>query len=252
MRKIILTTFAAIALAISSAHAATLTTSYSVTSAVGSGNDHSLWIRNGLGGGIGSDFDFKPAGLFSLFDDGTATLTGTVVSQNDMNSGFKLSFNYDNTYPFEGGPQFKSENGSAAVVGQTIYRDLESGTLSGFGVLEGLNLAVSRRPANGPYATQIGPSNGKNIGANNKNKNFGMAHWLTLQIIYPEPDKNSDNVQRLFSDEYEYRCEICERYAHLNGRQADINVDLNPVPLPAPVLLMLSGLAGLFGFSRRK
>jgi hypothetical protein len=79
-------------------------------------------------------------------------------------------------------PAFKSENGSAEVLGSTIYRDLEGGTLIGFGLLAGLDLTVSRNPVNGNFATQIGPSNGTDIGANNKNKNYGLANWLFLTV----------------------------------------------------------------------
>jgi hypothetical protein len=70
--------------------AATITSSYSATSAVGSSSDHSLWISTCLGNGIGSDFDFDPAGLFNLLDDGTAALSGTVVSQSNNNAEFQL------------------------------------------------------------------------------------------------------------------------------------------------------------------
>ena len=216
----------------STAHAAMVTDSFFATSAVGSGADHSLWISTGINDDIGSDFDFDPAGLFTLFDDGTATLTGTVISQDDNTSGFKLSFNYDNHFDFV--PQFKSENGSVSTP-DTFFRDLEGGSLIGFGQLDGLNLSVTRRPADGPYATQIGPGTDTNNGANNKNQNFGMAHWLTLIV----EDKD---------------CDICkyDDFRNLNHKQADINIDLAPVPLPATALFMISGVLGLLGFQRRK
>jgi hypothetical protein len=63
-----------------SAMAASVTAKYEATSAVGSGANHSLWISTGLGGGIGSGFDFDPFGIMTFFDDGTATLAGDLVS----------------------------------------------------------------------------------------------------------------------------------------------------------------------------
>jgi hypothetical protein len=76
-----------------SAMAAPVTAKYEATSAVGSGANHSLWISTGLGGGVGSDFDFDPFGIMTFFDDGTATLAGDLVSQSNSAAGFNLAFN---------------------------------------------------------------------------------------------------------------------------------------------------------------
>jgi hypothetical protein len=241
MRKTLLALVAIAALSVFSAAHATIAANemlFTPSSAVGSGSDHSLWIQGGVGAGIGSDFDFIDGGpaqrLFALEMGGgeQAILVGRVESQDKAGTGFDILFLYDNNYPFLGGPQFKSENGSAEVLGQTIFRDLELGIMVGYGMLEGLELSVERRPADGPYATQIGPSNGMDNGANNKNMNYGMAHWFTMTV-----EEND--------------CMICKDISDLNGRQGDINVDLTKVPVPAPLALMLSGLAGLLGFSRR-
>lgn len=238
MKSVRVTIVAALcALVAGSASAAQLTKKYTVTSAVGSGADHAIWISTGLGNGVGRDFDFAPAGVFSLYSDGTAKMSGHLVSQTNANAGFKLNFNWDNTFAgFT--PKFKSENSSKEVLGQTFYRDLEGGTLSGTGILAGLELTVTRKPATGPYATQIGPSNGVNNGANNKNKNFGMATWFSINVT-------SAN------------CSICDNnsvIANLNGRQGDINADLAvaPIPVPAAGFLLVGGLAALGGLRAKR
>lgn len=232
---ILLSSIIALTLSSGAAMAASVTASYKATSAVGSGNDHSIWISTGLGAGIGKDFDFDPAGAFTLYDDGTAKLKGQIVSQDNAAAGFDLVFNYDNEFDW-GNPIFKSENGSAATA-ETFYRNLTDGTLTGTGVLAGLNLSVSRKPADGPYATQIGPSDGNNIGANNKNKNFGMATWFTITLL--ESDCGAI-------------CNGNSTIANLNGKQGDVNIDLEPVPVPATGLLLVGGLAALSGLRRRK
>lgn len=218
----------------SQANAATITHNYEVTSAVGSGNDHSLWISSGLGSGIGRDFDFSPAGMFSIFSNGMAKLTGRVVSQDNPAAGFDLSFMYDNTFLKD--PKFKSENGSVAT-DDTFFLDLEGGTLIGTGLLAGLDLSVVRKPANGKYATQIGSGTDTQNGANNKNSNFGMSTWFTIQVDRAD-------------------CIICNTSTiqNLNGRQGDINIDLNvaPVPLPAGGLLLLTAFAAAAGLHLRK
>jgi len=223
---------AAAVFAAGTALSASVTDHFYATSAIGSNADHSLWISGGLGHGIGSDFDFSPKGSFKLFDDGTATLTGDVVSQTKANAGFKLSFNFDDT--FLQTPSFKSENDSVQTP-DTIFRDLESGLLTGTGILEGLIVSVSRLPVDGKYAAQIGPGTATNNGSNNKNQELGLAVWLKLKVESAT-------------------CMICannSKIAGLNGRQGDINVNLTPVPLPASGLLLVGGLAG-FAAMRRK
>lgn len=239
-----LLTAASLVVGASAASAASVVNSWTATSAVGSGSDHSLWISTGLGNGIGKDFDFVPGGAFNLFDDGTGTLTGNVESQNNAGSGFAVSYNYDSD--FSGNtvttPVFKSENGSVAT-SDTFYMDLEGGTLTGFGLLEGLNLSVSRMPADGRFATQIGSGTATQNGANNKNNEFGLANWFFITV---------DGAAS---------CVICSNNSTIanlvnsvNGIQGDLNLNLtpSPVPLPASGLMLLAAAGGLAGLRRRK
>lgn len=238
----IFATVTAVALTVGAASAATIDARYNATSAVGSGADHSVWFSRNIGAS-GKDFDFDPAGLFTLYSDGVATLTGRVVSQNKPNAWFDLSFNYDNDFSATQIPTFKSENGSVATP-DSFYRDLKGGTLTGGGILAGLNLSVTRAPADGKYAAQIGEGTDTNNGANNKNNNFGMANWFKIAVV--------DSDCRLL---------LCEAKAggngqtrsfnRLNGRQGDVNIDLAPVPVPAAGLLMIGAL-GALGILRRR
>ena len=228
----------------SAASAASIVEEWTATSAIGAGADHSLWISTGIGAGIGTDFDFVAGGAFKIFDDGTGTLTGQVESQDSAGSGFAVSFDYDSD--FSGNtvtnPVFKSEHGSVET-SDTFYMDMEGGSLTGFGLLAGLNLNVSRMPADGRFATQIGSGTATENGANNKNNEFGMANWFFVTI---------DGTPT---------CAVCSNNSALTsiastagGVQGDVNINLtpSPVPLPASGLLLLAAAGGLTGLRRRK
>lgn len=218
---------------------------YSATSAVGSGADHSLWISGGIGGGIGSDFDFSPAGTFQIDPLGVGSLTGAVISQTAPGAGFLVNFSYDlSAAGFT--PSFKSENGSAAAP-DIRYTYLTGGTLTGTGALDGVVLTVDAKPLTGPYAVQFGSALPNTIGPNNKNQNRGLAHWFTISNV----------------DILGCATNYCQSYSsNLTGlldRQGDINIDLalDPnqnipeVPLPATLPLFMGGL-GLLGFLSRR
>jgi hypothetical protein len=233
------TMFAAAAIAvIASTAAQAATEQFNATSAVGSGADHSLWISGGIAGGLGSDFDFDPAGLFTIDENDVGSLTGRVVSQSAgfSDTGFEVNFTY--VQPAFA-PQFKSENSSAGAA-DLRFTYLEGGTLTGFGQLQDVILNVVAKPQNDTYAAQWGSApDDLTVGPNNKNSNFGMAHWFTIDSI----------GGMCFTD-------FCDQYRSsirgLVGTQGDINVDLAPIPLPAGGVLLLTGLAAAAGLRRRK
>lgn len=224
---------ASVLFAVNAASAATMTAQYEATNAVGNGANHSLWLATSLNGN--KSYTFSPAGVFTLYDDGTGSLTGTAYANNDAASGFQVSFQYDDpTFSAD----FKSENGSAAGA-DIFYKFLTGGTLTGYGAFQGLNLVVSAMPAydgvddGDDYAVQIGSSNGSTEGPNNKNMNFGMAHWMSI-----------------LADAQTCSSQFCFEFG--NRVQGDINVDLKPVPLPASAFLLFGGLAALAAGKRRR
>lgn len=213
----------AIAVAGSVAQAAT----YSAESYSMAPGGHSLWLGAGIGP-LGTDFHFVPAGTFAT--NGTVgTLQGRVESSTDSTSGFDVDITFDSNFGFT--PEYKKEGGAKeADVFDLAYLNLAFGTLTGFGQLADLTLDVTRRPANGPYATQYG------TGANAKNgSDFGLASW-----IYVSADTSST-------------CTFCDT-TFLSGYQkkiGDFNLKLNGgdtpgpvVPLPAGGVLLLTALAG--------
>ena len=249
MRKTILAMVAIAVLLIGTAQAAT-TRIYDVTSADGSVASHSLWFAPPGVPGLGQNFRFDPpylpAGVGTLeLDDmaGTGKLTGNALHPSEIGTGWIVDFNYNKNFPapFDP-PNFKSENGSAPGL-DIEYWNFAGGTLTGVGLLDGITLGVSLLPANGKYNFQISSSiDGVKPSANNKNTNFGGAHWGQISRV----EINNDIcMQSKYCTKYKSDLE------NLEGRQIDINVDLAPIPIPAPLALLLSGLAGLLGFSRR-
>lgn len=224
---------AASALAISAvgASAATITAQYNVTSAEngafgpGSGG-HSVWLPSETpGGGSADHFDFDMAGSFQIFDDGSATLTGTAVHETSgAANGFTVSANFQlaTNGPYAGKRELSnaaySDTGGGPIdVSTWEFYNLTSGTLTGFGSFSGRVLGLSEAPSDGSAPFQIG------FGANGKNTNFGGSGWFYYTAGAGTP---------------QYR--------------GDFNVDLAAVPLPASMLLLMGGIGGLGLMRKRK
>jgi hypothetical protein len=221
-------TLLAIATAVALTASPSLAATYSATSAVGSGSDHSVWL-NYLGSD--SDFSFDPAGIFML-DEGTGlgSLKGTAKSQT-QDGGFEVHFNYSTDLSlYNNNPRFKSENGSSEM-DDTFYLTMTGGTLMGYGHYAGIDFNTSTMPIPGDdtFATQVGTT------ANNKNDKFGLANWFFVNTAVDGSCSNS-NVN------------LC----NIDGTQGDINIDLAPVPLPAAGFLLLAAIGGFGAFGRRK
>lgn len=218
---------AAIAVTSSGAFAATLTATYDVTSAessaYNSSGGHSVWLPSETSGGGNADhFDFLSAGTFSVYDDGSATLTGIASHETSgAANGFEVSVSFAQAPGTYAGKKELS-NAAYAPIG-TIdpstwsFYNLMSGTLKGFGSFAGSVLDLAEAPSDGSAPFQIG------FGANGKNLEFGGSGWFTYT-------KNNGTAS--------YR--------------GDFNVDLAPVPLPASAFLLMGAIGGLGAMRRRK
>jgi hypothetical protein len=225
--KSIAAAFAATLLTASAASAA----SYTATSAFNdsyssNGDGHSLYMH-------GISLDFESDGLFDI-SGSTASLTGT-VSTNGGTDGFlvDLWFNQFSTSD----PKLELDSTAYAANGGPVdpstwsFWDLIEGgvsTIIGFGAYSGWDFDVISKPVSEIYAFQSGD------GANGKNIGFGLSGWLFL------------DVRTAFAD----GVNPCAQPTSGMGHICDFNVDLAPVPLPAPILMLLGGLAALGGLRR--
>lgn len=223
-----LATLATIAsLSASAVSAATYTASTAYNDSYGiHGDGHSLTMN-------GINLDFEADGMFSV-SGSTATLTGT-ASTNGGSDGFfvDLSFNqfstpdpklelHDSAYAVNGGPVDPST--------WSFWDLIEGGvsTLIGFGSYAGWDFDVISKPISELYSFQSGD------GANGKNVGPGLSGWLFL------------DGRTAFADSVN----PCAVPASGMGNICDFNVDLAPVPLPAPALLLIGGIAALGGLRR--
>ena len=185
---------------------------------------HSFWLPE-LDSGR---FLFDPNGTFNEYDDDTAHLFGTIVSELDDTKKWDVDIWFDLTEdpkvkPKKELPDFNYvENGGTIDTRTWRYYNMDESraTLTGVDFYDGKELTLSQMPKDGKYAFQVG------VGANGKNTNFGMAGWLGYTGSY-------DSVK------------------------ADINVDLipdpnhpsNSTPVPEPMTMGLFSLVGLLGLS---
>ncbi len=145
---------------------------------------HALYLP-----GIGIDFVFSPvAGSLVENPDGTAQLTGTVVSSSNPGKSFQVnvSLNGRTSVPPPGSPKKDlescaySENGGPADTATWYYYTGFTGTLTGGGDLAGAVLTLA---PTGP-AFQVG------AGANNKNLKFGASSWF-IWTVAQQPSSGS-------------------------------------------------------------
>ncbi len=154
-------------------------------------NERALWLPN-LPGGIHQDFQFgEDGGVFEVFPDGTARISGRCLNSQNPELGFDLTFHFKQRNDWEAWSALgRSWKGNASIVGNHFndwdYYILDSereNTLVGIGGLEGSLLTISHMPADHYYGLQVG------IAANDKNGAQGMSFWF-----YHSGVLNGENV----------------------------------------------------------
>ncbi|NEO02071.1 MAG: PEP-CTERM sorting domain-containing protein [Moorea sp. SIO3I7] len=184
---------------------------------------HSFWLPELESG----RFLFDPKGTFNEYDDGSANLLGTIVSELDDTKKWEVDIWFDRTTeptvkPKKELPKFNYvENGGSIDTSDWYYYNMDEdrATLTGVDFYDGKELNLYQMPRDGKHAFQVG------FGANGKNTNFGMSGWLGATGSY-------------------------------TFDKADINVDLtldpnhpsNSTPVPEPMTMGLFSL-GLLGLS---
>ncbi|MBK12654.1 MAG: hypothetical protein CL849_03905, partial [Crocinitomicaceae bacterium] len=129
------------------------------------------------------DFVSVGSGLVSQMNDGTWMLEQELT--NDAGTGLlTLTVTYGAASSWDdwfvaGQTNYKRDCGVLVDDHENWdYRILESGSVTGSGDYDGLNLSLSHAPANEYYAFQIG------LGANNQNDNYGYSGWIMATGTY--------------------------------------------------------------------
>jgi len=192
---------------------------YHASSVKTGGNFHTFWFVGLLGGS--RYWQFTDGGTM-IVDDNSAQLKGTI--QQNGNAGNKLDVDISFAYKQTGtgnGVVGKCGGGCpAANVNTWDYFSYDTVSMTGTAgsLLDGMSIDLTMKPANGKMPPQMGDY------ANDKNAGLGFSSWYYWTSNFNGATKTG---------------------------YGDINVNLVAAPLPAGMLLLLSGLGGL-AFLRRR
>ena len=164
------------------AHAANLMRSWGVEAAQADQYNnpayagHAFWLPDMVNGG---QFVIDGDATFNEYDDGTATLFGSIVSANDADKKWDFNLFFESSTVGTGGPkkELKGEAYSSGVVDPSTwsYYNFSSTQASlltaSSGDFAGQSLTLSDKTG-GKYPLQVG------YGANGKNAGMGMSTWF--------------------------------------------------------------------------
>ena len=166
------------------AHAANLTRSWGVEAAIGDeyqkySDGHAFSLPDMTGG---AKYIIDGDATFNEYDDGTATLFGSIVSINDSNKTWDFNLFFESTTVGTGGPkkELKEDAYSSGKVDTNtwLYYDFSSTKASVLsadsGYFAGQSMTLSDKTG-GQYPLQVG------YGANGKNADMGMSTWFKYE-----------------------------------------------------------------------
>ncbi len=229
-------------------------------------NDHAFTFQGLKSLGLTSDrdFQFETPGIFTEYDDGTATLTGIIVNQQRAEEQWQVDLTFNLISDYNGGTKnggvknLHSQNGysdktSFAHDNWTFYEiDREGSFLTGLGAYEGSSLQFFNRAFNqSNYGDFVASGQDAKVvgqlgeGANDKTKDIGLSYWYgyTGNVVY---EKSNGDILTYTLDET----------TNKNKSKSDININLTKVqssntagtPEPFTILGSISalGIGGLF------
>ena len=159
---------------------------HSATIAAGDGPDWALWLGGFEAMGHGASDYFVPFGdgiIFEQYANGTARFTGEMVNDSDPNQRFELNVFLQFGMDYEGwtaqGHLPKDDMGLEAYEDWTYYEMVDTlSHLIGRGDFEGDMLYLDHMPTSRLFGYQVG-----DLGANNRNANFGVSGWFWYRGI---------------------------------------------------------------------
>lgn len=156
---------------------------------------HAFWLPELKSG----RFVFDTQGTFNEFNDGTANLLGTIVSERDDTKKWDVDIWFERTTEDTVKPKKELdkseyvENGGTIDTSTWYYYNMDEtrATLTGVDFYDGKELDLYQMPKDGTHAFQVG------FGANGKNTNFGMSGWLgaTGSYTFDKADINVDLIR---------------------------------------------------------
>ncbi len=165
---------------------ATSLTRYDVETALGNGPDWALWLGGFEAMGHGASDYFLPTAdgiTFEQYANGTARFSGEMVNDSDPGQRFELEIFLQYGQDYDSwtaqGRLPKDDLGLEAYEDWTFYEMVDTlSRLVGRGDFEGDMLYLDHMPVTRLFGYQVG-----DLGANNRNVNYGVSGWFWYRGI---------------------------------------------------------------------